>query len=97
MYTYRYSTEPSLTITLRCPVCVTPRPITQNHLQGTWPTLQEICCPEHVKVWQEKVYTTEKIVWKELKGRVRLPSKVAKRVRTTGCISNLVQKFLGNK
>jgi len=37
------------------------------------------------------------VAWETMRGRKRLPSRVAQRLKTTGSLSNLAEKYLSTK
>jgi hypothetical protein len=82
------------TVSLRCPICLSHRPITQSLLTGEhYPTLEQLCCEEHVEIYKDRVMKFEKRLWLALRGK-QLPGKVRERITLTGSLSNLASNFL---
>lgn len=82
------------TFSLRCPVCLALRPVTKDMIKYT-PTIEQLCCEQHVQVYKDRVYKIEERLWLALKEQI-IPSRIKKRITVFGTLSSLVSHHLSN-
>lgn len=92
-YTYA-SGVLTATVTVRCPICTVQRIVPVEVIKKRACPLEVLCCPEHAKVYQDRVEKIERMCWRALKGKVRLPGIILGRLKTTCVISRLTSNWL---
>lgn len=98
MYTYRYSTEPSITVTSICPICRERKSHNQaeRHTTSSVNPSQLCCCKAHEKAYLEKLYTLEKQAWRARHGQTRLPRGVKARAMLRGSLDGCAMQYLAS-
>jgi hypothetical protein len=92
MYTYRYSTEATITISLRCPICLKLRPV-EKALKTTHAPVEALCCPEHAKEYVNRILALERKAL-VLFGRKRLRPGRKEKVQQRGVMAKSAERYL---
>lgn len=82
------------TISLRCPICLIHRPVTQRMLHAHCATTDELCCSGVCcDVYMTRLLYTTKVLYKALQRR-NVPKQVTDDIRQKGTITTVVSNHL---